>query len=66
MPGPTIRRDRRGTMYQVRVETILTQIAHHGTDHRSQIVGTLSQHGVEAPSLDAWTFGIAVLGDGPV
>ncbi len=65
-PGATIRRDRRGTMHQVRVETVLTQIAHHGTDHRSQIVGTLSQHGIEAPPLDAWTFGGAVLGDGPI
>jgi uncharacterized damage-inducible protein DinB len=37
----------------------LTQFAHHGTDHRSQICTILTVHGLEAPELDVWAYAVA-------
>ena len=34
----------------------LVQFSHHGTDHRSQIGTILTQHGLEAPDVDVWTY----------
>ena len=35
---------------------LVTQFAHHGSDHRSQINTILSNHGLEAPELDVWAY----------
>jgi len=35
---------------------LVTQFAHHGSDHRSQINTILSVHGLEAPDLDVWAY----------
>ena len=35
----------------------LTQVLHHGTDHRSQICTVLTTLGVEPPAIDVWDFG---------
>jgi uncharacterized damage-inducible protein DinB len=34
----------------------LTQFAHHGTDHRSQICTILSVNGLDVPDLDVWAY----------
>jgi uncharacterized damage-inducible protein DinB len=35
----------------------LTQVVHHGTDHRSQVCTALTTFGVEPPDIDAWAYG---------
>jgi uncharacterized damage-inducible protein DinB len=35
---------------------ILTQVINHATEHRAQIMATLTQLGIEPPELDSWTF----------
>jgi uncharacterized damage-inducible protein DinB len=35
----------------------LTQVVHHGTDHRSQICTALTTLDVEPPGIDLWDFG---------
>ena len=37
-------------------QLLLLQAINHGTEHRSQIATVLTQHGVEPPSMDGWTF----------
>jgi uncharacterized damage-inducible protein DinB len=42
--------------------TILAQAVHHATEHRAQIAGALSAHGIDAIDLDAfdlWAYGDA-------
>ncbi len=42
--------------------TILAQAIHHATEHRAQIAGALSAHGIDAIDLDAldvWAYGDA-------
>ena len=42
--------------------TILAQAIHHATEHRAQIAGALSTHGIEAidlDELDVWAYGDA-------
>ena len=34
----------------------LTQLVHHGNDHRAQICTTLSAHGIEPPDLQVWPY----------
>lgn len=34
----------------------LIQAIDHGTEHRSQIKTALTQHGIEPPNLDGWTY----------
>lgn len=36
---------------------VLVQAINHATEHRAQIMTTLTQAGVEPPSLDGWTYG---------
>ena len=38
---------------------IFVQMAHHGTDHRSQISTILTTLGVEPPDLSSWSWGLA-------
>lgn len=35
---------------------LLTQVINHATEHRSQIMATLTQIGVQPPDLDGWTY----------
>ena len=34
----------------------LTQVVHHGTDHRSQVCTALTTLGIEPPLIDAWDY----------
>jgi uncharacterized damage-inducible protein DinB len=36
----------------------LSQVLHHGTDHRSQICTALTQLGIEPPEIDVWAYGV--------
>lgn len=35
---------------------ILTQVINHATEHRAQIMATMTQLGIQPPELDSWTF----------
>ena len=35
---------------------LLTQAINHATEHRSQIMATLTQLGITPPDLDGWTY----------
>ena len=35
---------------------LVTQFAHHGTDHRAQICSTLGANGLAVPELDVWAY----------
>jgi uncharacterized damage-inducible protein DinB len=35
----------------------LTQVIHHGTDHRSQVCTGLTNLGIEPPAIDVWDYG---------
>lgn len=37
-------------------QLLLLQAINHGTEHRSQIATVLTQHGIDPPSMDGWTF----------
>jgi uncharacterized damage-inducible protein DinB len=39
---------------------MVTQMAHHGSDHRAHIGTILGAHGIEGPPLDVWAYGQAV------
>lgn len=45
-----------GNVYDVPAEILLVQAFNHATEHRSQIMTILSQHGVEVPELSGWTY----------
>jgi uncharacterized damage-inducible protein DinB len=47
--------DREGD-YQAPASNIFVQAFNHSTDHRSQISTILTQHGIEPPELDGWTY----------
>lgn len=36
---------------------LVTQFAHHGSDHRAHIGTILGAHGLETPALDVWEYG---------
>jgi uncharacterized damage-inducible protein DinB len=36
----------------------MTQVLHHGTDHRSQVCTALTVLGLEPPEIDAWDYGL--------
>lgn len=38
------------------LSTLLIQAINHGADHRSQIATILTQHGIEPPNIDGWTY----------
>jgi len=38
------------------VSLFLLQAVNHGTEHRSQIATTMTQLGIEPPSMDGWTY----------
>lgn len=37
--------------------TMVTQLAHHGSDHRAHIGTILGAHGLESPEFDVWAYG---------
>jgi len=45
-----------GTDRNVPKTTILTQVINHATEHRAQIMTTMTQIGVQPPDLDSWTY----------
>jgi uncharacterized damage-inducible protein DinB len=52
----TVEIDWDGTIREVPKTILLTQAINHATEHRAQIMATLTQIGIEPPSLDSWTF----------
>ena len=42
--------------YETPASNIFIQAFNHSTDHRSQISTILTQHGIEPPELDGWTY----------
>jgi uncharacterized damage-inducible protein DinB len=45
-----------GTPRDVPKTIILTQVINHATEHRAQIMTTLTQLGIQPPDLDSWTY----------
>ncbi len=45
-----------GNDYNVPVEILLVQAINHSTEHRTQVITILSQHGVQVPELSGWTY----------
>ena len=54
--GDVVTIDWDGTPRQVPKAVILTQVINHATEHRAQIMVTLTQLGIEPPELDAWMY----------
>jgi uncharacterized damage-inducible protein DinB len=54
--GDAVQIDWDGEPRQVPKVVILTQVINHATEHRAQIMVTLTQLGVEPPDLDSWTY----------
>ncbi len=46
-----------GEKYEVEASVILAQVINHATEHRSHVRTVLSQHGIDTPELDGWTWG---------
>jgi uncharacterized damage-inducible protein DinB len=44
--------------YDVEPVVILTQMFHHGTEHRSQVATILTSLGIEPPDLSGWEWGL--------
>jgi uncharacterized damage-inducible protein DinB len=55
-PSRILRGVRRGRPYALPVAVPLLQAINHATEHRTQVVGTLSPHGIEPPAIDGWAF----------
>ena len=45
-----------GVPRSVPCAVILTQVINHATEHRAQIMATLTQLGVQPPELDGWSY----------
>jgi uncharacterized damage-inducible protein DinB len=52
----TVRLDWDGTARDVPKTVILTQVINHATEHRAQIMATLTQLGIQPPELDSWSY----------
>ncbi|MGH2536685.1 MAG: DinB family protein [Candidatus Promineifilaceae bacterium] len=48
-----------GEPYDVPASLLLVQAINHASEHRAQVMVVLTQHGVEPPELDGWTYGEA-------
>ena len=55
-PEDTVRVDWDGTPRDVPKTIILTQVINHATEHRAQVMATLTQIGIEPPDLQGWAF----------
>ena len=54
-PDRVIRDERRKLMITAWV--LVTQFAHHGSDHRAHIGTILGAHGLPTPEIDVWAYG---------
>ena len=45
-----------GTPFDLTTSFLLAQIIHHATEHRTQILTTLSAHGIEPPGISVWSW----------
>ena len=50
-----VTRDGEDTLHTA-VGVWLTQVVHHGTDHRSQVCTALTSMGIEPPDIDVWAY----------
>ena len=50
-----------GTPYTLRATTLLLQALHHAAEHRTHVMTVISQHGLEVPDTDGWSYGDEVL-----
>lgn len=55
-PGDMVTVDGDDGPLEVPKAIILTQVINHGTEHRAQIMATMTQLGVEPPDLQAWAY----------
>lgn len=55
-PDDTVTVDWDGTPREVPKAIILTQAINHATEHRAQIMATLTQLGIEPPELSGWAY----------
>ncbi len=49
--------DTRQPSREIEAWTMVTQFAHHGSDHRAHIGTVLGAHGLAVPDLDVWSYG---------
>ncbi|MEX2143520.1 MAG: DinB family protein [Anaerolineales bacterium] len=54
--GDTVQIDWDGELRDVPKSVILTQVINHGTEHRAQIMATMTQLGAEPPDLQSWQY----------
>jgi uncharacterized damage-inducible protein DinB len=50
-----------GEPYTLRATTLLIQALHHAAEHRTHVMTVISQHGVDVPETDGWSYGDEVL-----
>jgi len=55
-PSDAVQVDWEGTPRSVPSAILLTQAINHATEHRAQIMATLTQLGIQPPDLDGWTY----------
>ena len=52
----TVQIDWDGTLRDVPKTILLTQAINHATEHRAQVMATMTQLGVQPPDLDSWSY----------
>jgi uncharacterized damage-inducible protein DinB len=57
---PDIEAEIHGPIGSTRIGIVLAQAIHHGSDHRSQVLTSLTQLGTEPPELDLWAYGATI------
>ena len=55
-PEDSLQIDRERGSFRMPSAVLLTQAINHATEHRAQIMATLTQIGVQPPDLDGWTY----------
>ena len=56
----TLRRERGDPPLGIESWVLVTQFAHHGSDHRAHVGTILGAHGLDTPDLDVWAYGTEV------
>jgi uncharacterized damage-inducible protein DinB len=56
-PYAILRGTFRDEPYAMPIFIPLLQVVNHATEHRAQVMVTLTQQGIQPPVLDAWTYG---------
>ncbi len=54
--GETVEIDWDGELRQTPKAILLTQVINHATEHRAQVMATMTQLGIEPPDLQAWPY----------